>query len=144
MLSWRWEGRVHTLAMSPAHAAHYREWRRLIDHHMREFENFDEAGMTPEQIKAEEARMGAHMDVITHLMMKIREVPARTWGDVALYAQAFCWQYWPGTDAEGPKMQSQLEGGPSSEIEDCDLAELLGAIFTVAGIGQFAEGRRHG
>jgi hypothetical protein len=129
--------------MSPAHAEHFREWRRVIDQHMREFANPDEAGKTRAEIEAEEARMGAHMDVITNLIMRIYAVPARTWGDVALYAQAFVWCYWPGLDLHGPEAQSQLEGGPSSEIEDHDIAKLLEAVFAVAGIGHFAEGGRH-
>ena len=51
----------------------------------------------------------------------------------------FAWQYWPGVDFEDAEARSQLEGGPSSEIEDDDLAKLLEAIFSVAGVGQFAE-----
>jgi hypothetical protein len=67
-------------AMSPAHAEHYLEWRRLLAEHVREFENVDETGMTPEEIEADEARMGSHMGVIDLLIERIFDVPARTWG----------------------------------------------------------------
>jgi len=128
-------------AMSPAHAAHHHEWRGLIDEHMREFENINEAGMTKAEIEAEEARMGAHMAEIEALSERIWAEPAQTWGDVVLCARAFSWKYWAGVDLDGPDAQAQLEGGPSAEIEDDDLASLLGAIFSVAGIGHFAEAR---
>jgi hypothetical protein len=129
-------------AMSPAHAAHYREWRHLIEQHMREFERDNEVSMTKAEIEANEKRVGAHMGVISDLVLRIFAVPARTWGDVMLYAQAFAWQYWPGVDPEA-EARSQMEGGPMNEIEDDDLARLLSAIFTAAGVGQFAE-VRHG
>ena len=126
--------------MSPAHAEHMREWRTLIDEHMREFENVDEAGMTPAEIDADDARMSAHIEVVDALQARIFAVPARTWGDVALYAQAACWEYWSGMDAEGPDARRWLDDGPQCDHDDSiALAKLLEAIFTVAGLGGFGK-----
>jgi hypothetical protein len=128
--------------MSPAHAAHYRELRRLIDEHMREFENRDQTGMTMAESDADDARMSAHTSVIDALVERIFAVPARTWGDVMLYAQACSWEYWAGADPEGPSMRRWLDDGPQCDHDDSiALAKLLEATFSVAGIGQFAEAR---
>lgn len=128
-------------AMSPVHAEHYREWRNLIAAHMRKFGKPDHTGMTEAEMEADDARMSAHMRIVDALTARIFAVPARTWGDVMLYAQACFWQYWAGFDPEGPEAQSQLEGGPHSDDHGKALVKLIEAIFTVAGIGQFAEVR---
>lgn len=127
--------------MSPAHAAHYAEWRRLIDEHMREFGPGSQDGMTVAEAEADDARMSAHSKVIDALKARILSVPAKTWGDVVLYAQACSWEYWCGADPEGPDMRRWLEDGPQCDHdESVDLAKLLEAIFTVAGVGVFANG----
>jgi hypothetical protein len=136
-------GSPDAAAMSPPHAALYQEWRDLIDKHIRDFENPDEAGMTPAEIEADEARMSASIDTIDALKASIFAVPARTWSDVMLYAQAACWEYWAGIDPEGREMRSGLDDGPQSDHADSvALAKLLEAIFTVAGVGHFATGGR--
>jgi hypothetical protein len=127
----RFGGSGNALAMSPAHAAHYSEWRRLIEEHLREFPDRGEAGMTKAEVEDDEARLSAHMDIIGALQTRIFAVPAQTWGDVMLYAEVFWWHYWAGVDLEGPDAQSQLEGGPMSIVRDEDLAKLLGAIVRV-------------
>jgi len=127
-------------AMSPAHAEHYQEWRRLIDHHMRVFGDPDEDGKTMAEIDAEQARMSAHMQIIDALKARIFAVPARTWGDVMLYARACCWEYWAAIDPEGPDARRWLDDGPQCDHDDAiALAKLLEAIFSVAGIGRFGE-----
>jgi hypothetical protein len=133
----------NTSAMSPAHAEHFREWRTLIDEHAHNFPSGEEDGRTPAEIKADEARMGEHLEEISQRACRILAEPVHPWGDVALRAQIFAWQYWPGVNIEGPEAPEQIAAGPVSVIEDHDLASLLGAIFTVAGVGQFAE-VRHG
>jgi hypothetical protein len=61
--------------------------------------------MTKAEIEAEEARMGEHMEVINAFSTSIFEVPARTWGDVMLYAQVCFWRHWAGVDPEGDEAQ---------------------------------------
>jgi len=134
-------GGADPCALSPAHAEHQREWDDLIKQFLRDFPDHEQAGMTKAEIEADEARMAKSMDVISALMGRIFAVPARTWGDVMLYARTFMWRYWPGVDLDGPEVLSQLESGPMCQIEDEDIAKLLGAIFTIAGIGHFAEAR---
>jgi hypothetical protein len=126
-------------AMSPTHAAHYQEWRALIEEHARRFPSGEEDGKTPAEIKAEEARMSEHMEAISRLACRIiHEEPVRTWGDVALRAQIFFWIYWPGIDPEAAEAPAQIAAGPMSVVEGHDIAMLLEAIFSVAGVGQFA------
>jgi hypothetical protein len=136
-------GCSRVLVMSPAHAEHYREWRSLIATHVREFENVSEAGKTKAEITADENRMAQHMELINALCGRIFAVPARTWGDVALYAQVAFWQHWPGVDPEGPEASAEMRWGPFGVggYPAETVAKLLEAIFTVAGIAQFAEGR---
>lgn len=132
-------------AMSPAHAAYYREWRGLIDQHMLEFENADETGMTKAEINAEEDRLAAHMGTIDALARRTFAVPARTWGDVVLLAEVCLWCHAPGTTPDAPAGSSDLQDSFSclGELPDLASAKLLEAIFVVAGVGQFAEAR-HG
>ena len=136
-------GATSIAAMSPAHAAHYQEWRTLIDTHIREFENIDQTGWTKVEIDAEEVRNEAHTRIVDAMSKRILDVPARTWGDVALYAQVCMWEYWAGTDPESAEARCCLLGQePPSEPEETNaLGKLLEAIFTVAGVGQFAEER---
>jgi hypothetical protein len=124
------------LAMSPAHATHHREWRALIDQHRMQFGSVDEA-MPPEAAKAEEKRLADHLDMIDELAARIFTEPARTWGDVLLYAQACFWAHWSGVDPEGAAAPAQLAAGPMSHgaAPDKALAKLLLAIFSVAGVG---------
>ena len=136
-------GATSMTGMSPAHAANYGEWRDLIDQHMREFEDHDETGMTPAEIEAEEARMNAHLETIDALALRAFAMPARTWGDVVLLAQVCLWCHAPGADPEAPGGSSDLKDSFSclGEMPDLALAKLLEAIFTVAGVGEFAEVR---
>jgi hypothetical protein len=133
-------GAAPMTAMSPAHAAHYQEWRRLIDTHVREFGTPDHAVMTAGEIEEEEARMGEHLDRINKLTKKILKVSAQTWADIRLFAELCFWHSW-SIDAEAPDARAQLQCAPASigELPDLALSKLLGAIFTVAGVGQFAE-----
>jgi hypothetical protein len=133
-------------SMSPAHAAHYREWRCLVDHHMREFENPNEEGMSKAEIEAEEARMAAHMEIMESFAHQVFAVPARTWGDVLLLAEICLWFHAPGTDPEAPTASSDLQDSFScdGEMPDTALAKLLEAVFSVARVGQFGGEVRHG
>jgi hypothetical protein len=124
--------------MSPAHAAHYREWRGLIDHqHMRQFEGICHDGMTKAEIETAEARIAAHLEVIDAVAARIFAEPPQTWGDVMLYAQVCFWCHWSGIDPEGADAGPQLDAGPMSrgKAPDAALGKLLEAIFMVAGIG---------
>jgi hypothetical protein len=124
-------------AMSPMHAAHYWEWRTLIDTHMLQFGAIADEAMPSDAAKAEEARMAEHMEIIDELAARIFSVPARTWGDVALYAEVASWMHWSGIDPEGAEAPAQLDAGPMSRgrAPDAALAKLLLAIFSVAGVG---------
>ena len=126
--------------MSPAHAAHYQEWRGLIDQHMREFENVDEAGGITEESEAEEARMAAHMETIDAVADKILDEPVQTWEDLLSCAEVAFWYQWAGIDPEGPHARGQMEAGPMSGGEAIDqaVAKVLKGIFSLAGVGQFA------
>jgi hypothetical protein len=128
------KGTAAGLPMSPEHAEHYAEWRRLIEVHMREFDGKDPPSHA--EILALEARLGEHMDAINALADRIHATPARTWGDVVLYAEVCFWSHWPGTDPEGANAQAAMAAGPASmgSIHDVDLAKLIEAVFTVAGI----------
>jgi hypothetical protein len=130
-------GRIGTdaaAAMSPAHAALYREWRDLIETHVREFGGDDPPSEA--EVEALEARMAEHMDVIFALTDRIHDTPARTWGDVLLFAEVCFWANWPGTDPEGAEAQAEMDAGCHSMGGLCDfsLVKLIEAIFTVAGI----------
>ena len=119
--------------MSPEHAAHYREWRRLIEEHVREFCGPDPD--TKAEIEGLEKRMAAHMDMIDEFACRILATPAQTWGDVLLYAQVCFWTNWPGTDPEGPDAQAEMDAGFSSMGGLCDasIIKLIEAIVAVAG-----------
>ena len=134
-------------SMSPAHAAHYCEWRGLIEAHVRKFERSDDAGGgITEESKAEEARMAASMEVIDAVADKILAEPVQTWGDLLPCAEVAFWYQWAGIDPEGPHASGQMAAGPMSGGKAIDqaVAKVLEAIFTVAGIGQFAEPSRRG
>jgi hypothetical protein len=139
----QFRGAPGAASMSPAHAAHYREWRRLVDQHMREFSEFasgDESGVPKAEIAAEEARFAAHTEVVDTLARRILAIPARTWGDVLPLAEVCYWAHW-NADPEGLNAPAELTAGPQSEGGICDeaLITLLQAIFTVAGMSIGAE-----
>jgi hypothetical protein len=77
--------------------------------------------------------MSAHMEKIDALADRILAMPARTWGDVMLYAQVLFWKNWPGIDPEGADALPQMRAGPMSQGEEIDraLARLLEAIFVL-------------
>ena len=64
-------GATSMAGMSPAHAQHYREWRGLIDHHTREFDEADEAGMVHAEVAAREARMAAHLAIMGEFARRV-------------------------------------------------------------------------
>jgi hypothetical protein len=123
-------------AMSPEHAALYREWRGLIEEHMRRFGEAYDAEVEAaqgEQQKSLEDRLAADMQVIYDHMYRILETPPRTWGDVLLYAEVAYWAQSPGWDPEGPNpVALSSTGGICDESEE----KLIEAIFSVAGIGR--------
>jgi hypothetical protein len=143
----RFGGATSMTAMSPAHVQHYREWRRLIEAHVREFEKSDDAsgGRITKASEAEEARMAAHMELINEVADKILAEPVQTWGDLVPRAEVAFWLQWAGIDPQGQEARGQMDAGPMSggEVIDQAVAKVLEGIFTLAGIGQFAE-VRHG
>jgi hypothetical protein len=144
-------GALQITAMSPAHAEHYREWRRLIEAHVREFEYpgleypGDTGGGITEESEAEEARMDASLEVINDIADKILAEPVQMWGDLLPCAEVAFWYQWSGIDPQGPDAIGQMEAGPMSGGKAIDQAvsKVLAGIFTLAGVGQFAE-VRHG
>jgi hypothetical protein len=121
--------------MSPEHAEHYREWRHLIEEHVREF-----YGPEPDadaEIKAEEARLAEHIRMVDDLA-RILATPAQTWGDVLLYAQVCSWANCAGTDPEGPDAAEAMASGLNSQGRLCDLSlvKLIEAVSSVGGIGR--------
>ena len=138
-------GSISPAAMSPTHAAHYAEWRRLIEEHTRAWPPFtSDGGKSEEASEAADARMSAHLGTMDDLALRVFAVPARTWGDVLLFAEVCLWVHHAGIDAEAPQGRAQLhEMGFANcgDATDKALTALLEAVFTVAGIGQFAEAR---
>ena len=133
-------GRIGTPAvpMSPAHAAHYREWRRLIEEHVREFSGPEPETETAAERKAEEERLAAHLKTIDTLAYRILATPARTWGDVVLYAEVAHWEQWLGADPERQEAQRWRDSGLVSVGGLCDqsLIKLIEAILSIAVIGR--------
>jgi len=128
-------------SMSAAHAAHHREWRGLIETHMREFEpgRHVDGGYT-EAVKAEEERMGAHMVLIDTVADKILAEPVQTWGDLLSCAEVAFWYQWPGVNPHGSDARGQMDAGPMNggKATDDAVTKVLKGIFSLAGIGQFA------
>ena len=135
---------VTPLAMSPAHAAHYREWRILIETHMVQFAAIDDIGHVGRRGQGGREAHGRALEIIDELAARVFSVPAQTWGDVALYAEVAFWMHWSGVDPEWSEAASQLECGPMSrgKAPDAALGKLLAAIFTLAGVGPFKEAMR--
>lgn len=138
-------GATSMTAMSPANAEHYAELRRLIEAHVREFEKSDDAsgGRITKESEAEEARMGASMEVINDVADKILAEPVQMWGDLLPCAEVAFWLQWAGIDPHGPHARGQMEAGPMSGGEAIDeaVSKVLAGIFTLAGVGQFAKVR---
>lgn len=136
-------GSVNPAAMSPGHAEHHREWRRLVDEHVRGWPPFAcDTSRTAEESEADDAQMTAHLQKMDDLALQVFDAPARTWGDVLLFAEVCLWVHHGGIDAESPQGRAQLhEMGFANcgDMVDKALTALLEAIFTVAGVGQFAE-----
>src|SRR5262249_25143486 len=88
-------------AMSPIHAAYYREWRGLLDHHFREFGSSEWGDTLTPEVEAKEDRMGAHMEIIDALGDRIFATPAQAPGDVLPYAEVCYWRHW-SCDPQAP------------------------------------------
>jgi hypothetical protein len=131
--------------MSPANAMLYREWRGLIEDHVREFE-FDPTksastgGRITAESEAEEARMAVSLEAVDALADKILAEPVRAWGDLLPRAEVAFWYQWAGTDPQGPHARGQMSCGPNSRGKAIDQAvgAVLAGIFSLAGIGLFA------
>ena len=109
-------GRVGTgalAAMSPAHAELYREWRGLIEENIREFEGDDEH-LTEAEQKAEEERLGAHMEPDRRPRRAHPGNPGAHVGRCPGLREVCFWRHWAGVDPQGPDAEAQMQAGPFS------------------------------